>query len=116
MWQGVDLQARSHGESFLEVLRQRFTDVGVYFLDEPESALSFQSSLALVALLAVLASEGSQVVCATHTPLLCSLPGATVLEVGEHGIRPAQWEELDLVRHWRGFLEAPGRYLRHLTD
>jgi predicted ATPase len=116
MWQGVDLQARSHGESFLEVLRQRFTDVGVYFLDEPESALSFQSSLALVALLAVLASEGSQVVCATHSPLLCSLPGATVLEVGEHGIRPAQWEELDLVRHWRGFLEAPGRYLRHLTD
>ncbi|HKY77980.1 MAG TPA: hypothetical protein VJS45_17735 [Acidimicrobiia bacterium] len=34
------LNARSHGESFLEVLRQRFADIGVYFLDEPEAALS----------------------------------------------------------------------------
>ncbi|MDX6225149.1 MAG: hypothetical protein QOE64_1525 [Frankiales bacterium] len=115
-WQGQDLLARSHGESFVEVLRQRFVDVGVYFLDEPESALSFQSSLALVALLGVLASEGSQVVCATHSPVLCSVPGATILEIGEHGIRPSAWDELELVRHWRGFLEAPERYLKHLAD
>ena len=114
-WSGVDVMAMSHGQSFLEVLRQRFTEVGVYFLDEPESALSFQSSLGLLALFAVLASEGSQVICATHSPLLCALPGATILEVGEHGLRHVAWDDLELVRHWRAFLEAPDRYLRHLV-
>src|SRR5512133_3086369 len=43
-----------HGESFLAVLRHRFADVGVYFLDEPEAALSFRSCLGLLALLAQL--------------------------------------------------------------
>jgi predicted ATPase len=48
--------------------------------------------------------------------VLCSVPGATILEIGEHGIRPSAWDELELVRHWRGFLEAPERYLKHLAD
>jgi predicted ATPase len=32
----VRLQERSHGETFLEVLRHRFNEPGVYFLDAPE--------------------------------------------------------------------------------
>ena len=50
--------------------------------------------------------------CATHSPLLASLPGATLLEVGEHGLRQVDYEDLDLVRDWRDFLGAPDRYLR----
>jgi predicted ATPase len=53
-WSGERLQERSHGESFLAVLRNRFDQIGVYFLDEPEAALSFRSCLGLVALLDVL--------------------------------------------------------------
>ena len=34
----------SHGESFLEVFDQYFTEPGVYLMDEPESALSFTSA------------------------------------------------------------------------
>jgi predicted ATPase len=113
-WGGETLNARSHGESFLAVLRHRFVDRGVYFLDEPESALSFQSSLALLALLDTLRAEGSQVIMATHSPLLAALPGATVLELGEWGIRETAWEDLDLVTSWRDFLRTPDRYLRHL--
>lgn len=113
-WGGARMQERSHGESFLEVLRHRFTDRGVYFLDEPESALSFQSSLALLVVLDALRAEGSQVVMATHSPILAALPGATLVEVGEWGLRPATWAELDLVQSWRGFLGAPERYFRHL--
>jgi predicted ATPase len=117
-WGGQQLNARSHGESFLEVLRQRFTDVGVYFLDEPEAALSFRSSLGLVALLDTLRAEGSQVVVATHSPVVASLPGATLLELGDWGIRRVdRYDDLDLVASWRSYLEAPDRYLRHLlTD
>jgi predicted ATPase len=109
------LNERSHGESFLAVLRHRFTDVGVYFMDEPEAALSFQSSLALIALLDTMRREGSQVIISTHSPILASLPGATLLELGDHGIRVVEnREDLELIQHWRSFMDAPERYLRHL--
>lgn len=114
-WGGEQLQRRSHGESFLSVLQHRFDEQGVYFLDEPEAALSFHSCLGLLALFDTMRREGSQIVVATHSPLLVSLPGATLLELDEGGIRKvASPGELTMVRHWRSFLAEPGRYLRHL--
>jgi predicted ATPase len=113
-WRNERVSERSHGESFLTVLEQRFIEPGVYFMDEPESALSFSSSLALLGLLGQMQREGSQVILATHSPLLAALPGATLLETGEWGIRRARFDDLELVRSWREFLEQPGRYLRHL--
>ncbi|MGI8535227.1 MAG: AAA family ATPase [Mycobacteriales bacterium] len=104
----------SHGESFLALLRTRFAGYGFFVLDEPESALSFRSCLALLALLDDLRREGAQVLCATHSPLLASLPDATVLELGEHGWREVAYADLDVVRDWKAFLAAPDRYLRHL--
>jgi predicted ATPase len=59
-------------------------------MDEPEAALSFSSCLGLVSLLDQMQREGSQVIVATHSPLLMSLPGATLLEVGDWGIRVAE--------------------------
>lgn len=117
VWGEERLQARSHGESFLAVLGLRFTAVGVYLMDEPEAALSFSSCLGLVSLLDQMRREGSQVIVATHSPLLMSLPGATLLEVGSWGIRRVEsYDKVELVRSWREFLEAPGRFLRHLVD
>jgi predicted ATPase len=115
-WGDEKMQERSHGESFLAVLRHRFNERGVYFLDEPESALSFQSSLALLVVLDALRQEGSQAIVATHSPLLAALPGATTFELGEWGIRQVDWADLDLVQSWRDFLNAPARWLRHLLD
>jgi predicted ATPase len=116
-WGEEQLQVRSHGESFLAVLGLRFTDVGVYLMDEPEAALSFSSCLGLVSLLDQMRREGSQVIVATHSPLLMSLPGATLLEVGGWGIRRVEsYDKVELVRSWREFLEAPGRFLRHLVE
>jgi predicted ATPase len=115
VWGGEKLQTRSHGESFLAVLRHRFADVGVYFMDEPEAALSFRSVLGLMWLLDLMRREGSQVVIATHSPMLVSLPGAHLIELDEDGMRQVDaFEDLELVRNWRGFLDEPDRYLRHL--
>lgn len=105
----------SHGESFLALLESRFTRAGFYCLDEPEAALSFQSTLHLMAALDRLAADGAQVLCATHSPVLAALPGARILELGEWGLREAAWDDLELVGHWRAFLDAPPRYLRHLV-
>jgi predicted ATPase len=104
----------SHGESFLAVLASRFEGGGFYCLDEPEAALSFSSTLALIATLQRVVAEKGQVVCATHSPVLAAMPGARILEVGEWGLRETSWDELELVRHWRRFLDAPEAYLRHL--
>lgn len=106
----------SHGESFLELLSARFRGQGVYLMDEPESALSFRSCLTLLTVLDDLRSHGSQVVVATHSPLLVALPRATLVEVGAHGLRQVSYDDLDLVRDWRSFLDTPQRWLRHLFD
>lgn len=104
----------SHGESFLELIGSRMMYPGLYVLDEPESALSFTGCLALLQHLHDLVQHDSQVILSTHSPLLAALPGATVLEVGEWGLRECAWEDLDLVTSWRAFLDAPERYLRHV--
>lgn len=106
----------SHGESFLEVLRTRFDSPAFYCLDEPEAALSFSSSLAAMGALHGLAEAGGQVLCATHSPILASLPDATIIEVGDWGYRTTSWDDLELVTHWRAYLDSPGRYLRHVLD
>ncbi|MFJ4783077.1 AAA family ATPase [Streptomyces sp. NPDC088794] len=105
----------SHGEGFLMAFRERFHEPGLYVLDEPEAALSFASCLELVGLLDELTRAGGQVVCATHSPLLTALPGAAIVEVGEHGMRPAQWQDLEIVDHWRRYLDDPWLYLRHIV-
>lgn len=106
----------SHGESFNSLLNNRFHSDGLYVLDEPEAALSFQSSLGLIDVLQTVASRGrSQAIVATHSPIIAATPGATIFELGEFGIRQTAWEDLDLVRHWKRFMHRPDAYLRYLT-
>jgi predicted ATPase len=106
--------ARSHGEGFLQVLAGMAAEPGLYVLDEPESALSFDSCLVLVTLLGDMLAAGSQVLLATHSPVLAALPGAHLLQLDEDGIARVDYDDCDLVRSWRSFLDAPDRYLRHL--
>lgn len=77
--------------------------------------MSFSGCLTLVALLQSIVEDGvGQVVLSTHSPVLAAFPDATVIEVGEWGLRRSEWADLDLVRDHRAFLQDPARYLRHL--
>ena len=112
-----EFHALSHGESTLELIRKYLGSPGFYCLDEPETALSFTSTLTLVATLHELAAtKGAQVLCATHSPVLTALPGATILEVGDWGLRETTWDDLVVVANWRSYLTEPQRYLRHVLD
>ncbi len=62
------------------------------------------------------AAAGSQVVVATHSPVLAAIPGASLLELGPWGIRPATWEDLGLVVAWRQFMRDPQPFFRHLFE
>lgn len=108
------LHDKSHGEAFLDFVAARSGISGLWVLDEPESALSFTGCLTLIGMLRDLIAEGSQVVLATHSPILAALPEAQLYEVGDWGLRRSGYEELELVQNWRMFLDAPERYMRHL--
>jgi predicted ATPase len=110
------LHELSHGEGFLDLLQRKFFGDGFFLMDEPEAPLSFTSTLALAATLHDLRTHGAQIVVATHSPLLTALPDATILELGDHGIRRSEWADLDLVRHWRSYLERPAGYLGRLLS
>ncbi|WP_245961605.1 AAA family ATPase [Quadrisphaera granulorum] len=111
-----DFHAMSHGEAFNALLgTNRYRGPGLYCFDEPESALSFTSQLALLAQMADLVATGTaQVLVATHSPLLAALPGARLLLVDDDGLTDVPWDALPLVAHWRAFMDDPRRYLRHL--
>ncbi len=110
------LSRRSHGEGLLGLLNTHFESRGMYFLDEPETALSFNATLGLVGLFATLGKNGSQVIAATHSPIVLSVPGATILEFGEHGITQVDRDDLELLRDWQSFLTRPEVWLRHLLE
>lgn len=108
----------SHGESFVALLSsKRFSGPGLFVLDEPEAGLSFQAQLHLVAELAEMGQrEGAQVLLATHSPIIASVPGARILQLDVAGITATAWEDLAVVDHYRRYLAHPAQYLRHVLD
>lgn len=82
-----DFLSWSHGEGFLRFFEERMARQGIYFLDEPESALSPQRQLDLIRLLTrVQETARAQVIMATHSPMLMAVPNARVLQVTRLGL------------------------------
>ena len=113
---GVDLDANSHGQSFLHLFRSRFVPGGLYLLDEPEAPLSPQSQLGLMAMIADMVAEDAQFVIATHSPLLLAYPGARIVSFDEVPVRSVEYSDLESVKLVREFLAAPERYLRGIVS
>jgi predicted ATPase len=113
---GVDLDANSHGQSFLRLFRSRFVPDGLYLLDEPEAPLSPQSQLGLIAMMQDMLADGAQFIIATHSPILLAFPGATIYSFDEAPAAVVPYDELEHVVLTREFLNAPERYLRALRE
>ena len=105
---------RSHGETFLELLAVRFLPNGLYFLDEPETPLSPNRVLALLALLHDRAAMGCQFIVATHSPILMAVPDSQILLFEGGAIQPIPYEDVEHVRITKAFLSDPQKFLRHL--
>ena len=98
-----DLHAQSHGESFLSFMRYAPPRC-LLILDEPEAALSPRRQLELVELIERGASEGSQYLIATHSPIILGVPSAQVLSFDGGSVHEVTWHETDAVRVMRDFL------------
>ena len=63
-----------------------------------------------------LVKSGSQLIIATHSPILMAYPGACILELSEQGIRRVEYRETEHYRVTREFLENPERMVHYLLD
>ena len=111
---GRSLHTRSHGEAFLAILQNRIR-TGLMLFDEPESALSPQRQLALLALMSTLVTTGqSQFIIATHSPMLLTFPGAQILSFDGDVVRSSALEDTSHFQITKGILQNPPAYWKHL--
>ncbi|MGH7883534.1 MAG: AAA family ATPase [Candidatus Dormibacteraceae bacterium] len=113
---GTPLHERSHGESFRALLAHRFKGQGLYFLDEPEAALSPQATMYALHRIHELVTEGAQFVIATHSPILMSYPESYIYLMNDDGIHRQSYAELESVALMRDFLNDPKTFLNQLLQ
>ena len=97
-------------------MHNRFWGQGLYLLDEPEAALSPTRRLTLLAEIHRLVQEGSQLLIATHSPILMAYPQGEILLLGEGPIHPVGYRETEHYQITKQFLGNPERILKILFE
>lgn len=111
---GKTLHVKSHGEAFLAIMQNRLTE-GLFLLDEPESALSPQRQLTLLAIIYDLVRQGkSQFIIATHSPILLTYPEARIISFDDAALATVKLSETSHYQITRGILQSPESYWKHL--
>lgn len=113
---GRDLEAHSHGESFLALFKARFMEGGLYLLDEPETPLSAMRQLSFLVLLNSMVKQKAQFIIATHSPIIMAFPGAVILNFDGQRVERMAFEDVEHVRVTKSFLDNPGRFLGYLFE
>jgi predicted ATPase len=111
---GEDPDARSHGEWFINILKERIHGEGLYLLDEPETPLSPIHQLSLLSIIKEAVAAGGQFIIATHSPILMAYPDATIYCLDHAPVSTIAWEDVEHVAIMRAFLADPMSFLRHL--
>jgi len=110
------LHEQSHGESFLALVEHRLRGNGLYLLDEPEAALSPVRQMALLSRLHALVEASSQLIIASHSPILLAYPGAALYHVGPTGMKRIAYEDTEHFRVTRDFLNRYPTMLKELLS
>lgn len=110
----VSFHEQSHGEAFLSLMLNRFAGNGLYILDEPESALSPQRLMSLLVAMDDLVKRGSQLIIATHSPILMAYPHAEILQFSESGIQRVSYKETEHYKITKQFIDTLERMIRYL--
>ena len=100
------------GEGFLRFFEERCNQQGIFIFDEPEAALSPSRQIAFLKLLRRIETSGNtQVLIATHSPLLMAYPTAQLLRLSNHGLDPIGVTETDHYRLMREFCADPATFI-----
>lgn len=104
----------SHGEAFLKILGS-LSKGGLYFMDEPESALSPKNQMRLLTIMHEHAQNGSQFIISTHSPILLSYIYADILNVDD-GLRSIAFRDTNIYQLYKRFLDCPEKMQKLLFD
>ena len=113
---GKSLHEQSHGESFLATMTDKLRGAGIYLFDEPEAALSPARQLVALAVFKKLVDLESQLIVATHSPILMAYPDAMIYQFSEDGIAPIAYEDTEHFTITKEFLNKPEKMLRYLFE
>ena len=109
---GESLMTQSHGQSLMAFFRSRLKIKGIYFLDEPETALSPRSQLDLLSLLTRLSKTGiAQFIIATHSPIIMACPGAMIYNFDHLPVVPVVYRDTEHYRVYRDFMADPDKFI-----
>lgn len=108
---GRSLHEQSHGESFMALVKNRFSGKGLYLLDEPEAALSPNRQMTLLKHMNDLVGKESQFIIATHSPILLAYPQAIIYELSETGITQVDYQDTQHYKLTKMFLDNPQRMI-----
>ncbi len=111
---GKSLHAMSHGESFFTLLNERLLGGGLYLFDEPEAALSPTRQMAMLTRIHELVLDASQLIIATHSPILMAYPGATIFEIADGELRRVEYEQTEHYQVTKRFFAQREKMLRIL--
>jgi len=90
----------------MSFFKARYAIKGLYLLDEPETALSPKTQLALLDLLEKMSAAGhAQFLVATHSPILLSCPRATIYSFDHAPIAPMLYEDTDHYKTYKAFMD-----------
>ncbi|MBN1294621.1 MAG: AAA family ATPase [Candidatus Latescibacteria bacterium] len=104
---GKSLITQSHGQSLMSFFRSRFLIKGLYFLDEPETALSPRSQLKLLNVLNEARARGNaQFIIASHSPILLSCPMAEIYNFDTVPVSHIEYIETEHYRIYKEFMES----------
>lgn len=101
---GGNLHECSHGEAFLKLVQNRFTENGLYILDEPEAALSIQRQLSLLCLIDELVKKGSQFIISTHSPILISYRNGIILDLDDN-FKEVSYKDTEIYKLYKMYLD-----------
>ena len=102
---GTSLLTLSHGQSLMAYFKSRFYTKGLYFLDEPETALSPRTQLTLLKLIQATGFEQeAQFIISTHSPLLLACPDAEIVDFNKAPLQKTSYEATDHFQLYRNFL------------
>ena len=109
---GESLITKSHGQSLMSLFRNRYKIKGLYFLDEPETALSPKSQLELLTILSDMSKAGhAQFIIATHSPILLACPGADIYSFDQKPVKRIRYEETEHYQIYKDFMQNQDPYL-----
>lgn len=109
---GKILNTLSHGEGILSYFSTRYHIKGIYFLDEPEAALSPTSQIEFLRVLQKVEAAGhAQFIIATHSPILLAYPGAQIFSFDGPCIEEIAYEDTSHYQLYKQFFADRNAFL-----